>query len=140
MRLMFVLLATFVPMVALAQDDPLVGTVVFAKSEDVELRTEDGTLIGRWGAAPGRVVKVTASGRVKTENLYPPGTGGVWTRRTDIVPLADAVAHFSGHIRAHPDDPWGYGMRAAANHELREVRKCVDDLTEAIRLKPSAPR
>jgi len=129
-----------VPVIAAAQDDPLVGSIVFARAEDVELRTEDGTRIARWGASPARVVKVAPSGRVRTEALYPPGTGGAWTRRVDVVKLADAVAHFSAHVRAHPADPWGYEMRAAAYYELREGRKSIDDMTEAIRLGPTASR
>jgi tetratricopeptide (TPR) repeat protein len=141
MRLLLGVLAAGVwPVAVAAQDDPLVGSIVFARAEDVELRTEDGTRIARWGASPGRVVKVTPSGRVRTENLYPPGTGGAWTRRADVVKLADAVAHFSAHVRAHPADPWGYEMRAAAYYELREGRKSIDDMTEAIRLGPTASR
>lgn len=141
MRLMLGLLVVVsVPLVAVSQDDPLVATVVFARSPDVKLMTGDGAQAWEWGVAPQRVVKVMPSGRVWVENLSPPGTGGAWTRRADVVVLADAVGHFSEYIRAHPKDPWGYESRAVARVELREHRKAADDIGEAIKLAPTVRR
>jgi tetratricopeptide (TPR) repeat protein len=139
MRLMLgLLVAAGIPALAAAQDDPLVGSIVFPRVPGVELRTQDGMKLGPWGATPVRVVKVTPSGQVRGHSLYPPGSGEYWTRRAEVVKLADAVAHFSDHIRDHPADPWGYELRAAAYYELRQHDKGVADLTEAIRLGPTA--
>ncbi|HYH65606.1 MAG TPA: tetratricopeptide repeat protein [Urbifossiella sp.] len=135
---LFVILG--VPLIAAAQDDPLVGAVVLPRSPEVELRTEDGASLGPWRASAARVAKVAPSGRVFVVNLYPAGSGGSWTRRADVVKLADAVAHFGGYIRNEADDPWGYDMRAQAYSQLREHAKAAADLTEAIRLEPSADR
>jgi hypothetical protein len=62
-----------------------------------------------------------------------------WLRGDDVVPLADAVAFFTGVIEAQPRVGAHYLRRAVAWSERGEYRKANGDGTEAIRLEPNNP-
>lgn len=62
-----------------------------------------------------------------------------WVRGADVVPLAEAVAFFSGVIEAQPRVGAHYLRRAVAWSECGEYGKAVGDFTEAIRLAPGDP-
>lgn len=127
------------PVIAGAQDDPLVGAIVLPRTPEVELQTVDGAVVAVWQPSPARVTEVKA-GRVCVVNIYSPALGSTWTRRDEVVKLADAVAHFNGYIRANPDDAGGYDLRGVAYYELRDSAKAIPDLTEAIRIEATADR
>jgi tetratricopeptide (TPR) repeat protein len=62
-----------------------------------------------------------------------------WLRKADLVPLEDAVAHFTKQIEANPRDINGYNRRGAAWRAKGELDAALKDATEALRLAPSAP-
>lgn len=58
--------------------------------------------------------------------------------KSDVVRLRDAAQHFTSRIQAHADDAAAYSMRGYAHQLLREDALAIQDLSEAIRLKPTA--
>jgi tetratricopeptide (TPR) repeat protein len=65
--------------------------------------------------------------------------GKAWVRRDDVVPLGEAVTYYSEYIAQHPQDGWGYLMRAFAYLSRFGLAEAIRDLDEAIRLQPDAP-
>jgi tetratricopeptide (TPR) repeat protein len=61
-----------------------------------------------------------------------------WTLAKEVVPVEDAIHHFSDHIQAHPNDPFGYIMRGMIwREQWHELDKALTDYNEAIRLDPT---
>ncbi len=62
-----------------------------------------------------------------------------WANADEVVPVEGAVAHFNGFIREHPDDPFGYTMRATIRHKIdHDLEAAMVDYNEAVRVAPAA--
>jgi lipoprotein NlpI len=63
-----------------------------------------------------------------------------WTRAADVVAVSQALKFFSDEIRANPDDPNGYTLRAIfLERERKEFDQALADYNEVIRLDPTKP-
>lgn len=62
-----------------------------------------------------------------------------WLRATEVVPLAEAPAFFTGMIETQPRVSTHYLRRAVAWAERGEYVRAVGDYSEAIRLDPTNP-
>jgi tetratricopeptide (TPR) repeat protein len=111
------------------------------------------------GSVGGRVVQKSADFRLKNENrvidlkgrleiyrveklngpalrLYASGLFG-WAPSDQVVPVEQAIEFFTEYIRAHPDDYFGYTMRALIRQqEKHELDLALRDYNKALRLNP----
>lgn len=79
--------------------------------------------------------------RVEGESLWLRPEGGVgpsgWARADEVVAVDRAIAFFTGFIREHPEDPFGYTMRAMMRREEgKDLDGALADSDEAVRLDP----
>jgi tetratricopeptide (TPR) repeat protein len=61
-----------------------------------------------------------------------------WALASEVVPVEQAIEHFTNAIRANPADWFAYTMRAIIWKEKKELDIALGDLNEALRLDPSA--
>ncbi len=61
-----------------------------------------------------------------------------WLRKSDLVPLEDAVAFFTKQIEANPKDQNSYNRRAAAWRAKGELDAALKDASEALKLSQSS--
>jgi len=62
-----------------------------------------------------------------------------WISRSDVIPFADAVEHFTREIAAAPRNADLYVARGNVRFELMQVDEAIADFSEAIRLDPENP-
>ncbi len=61
-----------------------------------------------------------------------------WALSEHVVPIPQAIAYFTEYIKANPDDPFGYTMRAIIwEREKKELDRAIGDYNEVIRLNPT---
>jgi tetratricopeptide (TPR) repeat protein len=60
-----------------------------------------------------------------------------WIKWSDIVPLVDAPAYYSGQLRNNPTEPALYNLRGTAWRAKGELDNAIADFGDAIRLNPS---
>jgi tetratricopeptide (TPR) repeat protein len=81
--------------------------------------------------------EVKAEKGARVEVLLSSGAG-CWVEKADLVPLADAVAHFTAALKADAKDTFALVSRGWANHLLGEPGKAVEDFTAFLGLTPAA--
>ena len=60
-----------------------------------------------------------------------------WVHRRDVIPVDQAIAHFSAVIKREPRSARAYRMRGLAYYDAQEYRRAVHDATAATRLEPN---
>ena len=137
-RIALVLLFALAPLPARAADDPWVGEWVFPTVNGLPLRDEDGETILKWSASAGKVIW---GNKEWVQLRHSQGTGPYegYVLKKEVVKLADAPQFFTGKIRVNEKDTWAWGRRAEAWTLKGEHDNAIKDLTELIRLNPSAP-
>lgn len=60
-----------------------------------------------------------------------------WVGKDDLVPNADAAAHFDKAVKANPRDAWAWFMLAASYHATGEHDRAIEAYTEYIGLNAS---
>jgi len=73
-----------------------------------------------------------SGGTVTVKTPVGPGT----LPESAVLPLEQAIVHWTQWIRMHPNDPNGYAARGMAFRAKAEDEKAIVDLTEAMRLGP----
>ncbi len=59
-----------------------------------------------------------------------------WALAANVVPLAQAEAHFTAQIKASPRSAFAFLMRGVARYENDELEHAVADLDEALKIDP----
>jgi cytochrome c-type biogenesis protein CcmH/NrfG len=108
-----------------------VGTRVVVKSIDMQLKIGRQVIDRRWSAEIFRVDRVD----LPWLWLHAPGVSG-WAKIADVVPLDQAIEHFTRVIQANPRAASAYAMRARIWHDKKELDNAIRDYNEAIRLDP----
>ncbi|OAI41437.1 hypothetical protein AYO40_03235 [Planctomycetaceae bacterium SCGC AG-212-D15] len=63
-----------------------------------------------------------------------------WVPGNEVIPLDQAVSHFSERIRLNSNDAFAFAARGRAWREDGELERALKDLNEAIRLEPKNAR
>lgn len=135
MRLRTVVIAVVLgvlPLVRSAQAQK-VGDKVVVVSDSVEIKVRDD-VIDTAHAGAIFVVREVQEERIGINSVH--GTGFI--ERRHVIPLSQAVSHWTKLIQSDPDDFAAYVARGLAYRELREYEKAIADYTEAIRLDPKS--
>ena len=103
--------------------------VVISDSVEIKVRTK---VIDTTRAGAIFVVREVQGELIGINSVH--GTGFVEKRH--LIPLSQAVSHWSEVIRSDPDDSSAYIGRGLAHRELRDYDKAIADYEEAIRLDP----
>jgi tetratricopeptide (TPR) repeat protein len=124
--------------VSLAQPaDKWLGQYVFPASPDLRTRDKDKTEIGSWAVSAGRVIREDGDW-IEVRHTQTPGPYIGWVKKSEVVKAADAPQFFTEKIKANEKDGWAWQNRSVAWGVLGEHDKAIKDLTEIIRLYPSA--
>ena len=137
-RIALVLLFALAPLPARAADDPWVGEWVFPTVNGLPLRDEDGETILKWSVTAGKVIWGNKEW-VQLRHSQETGPYEGYVLKKEVVKLADAPQFFTGKIRVNEKDTWAWALRAKAWTLKGEHDNAIKDLTEVIRLNPSAP-
>jgi tetratricopeptide (TPR) repeat protein len=135
--LALVVLLSLVSLPARAQKEEWVGQWVFPKTNGVPLKSKDGKELLKWSVTAGKVVAADGE-RITIRHDQYSGPYEASARKDEVVKLADAPAFFGEQIRANEKAVWPRVMRAAAWSLQRKHDSAVKELTEVIRLHPSA--
>lgn len=113
---------------------PWLGQKVLARKAGASL--SDAGRDGRPVSVPVRhiVYTVVAEDGDRIRVNYPGQEG--WAPKAEWVRLADAMAHFSGRVRADPKDAFAWSRRGVANRYAGKPELALEDLDEAVRLAP----
>jgi tetratricopeptide (TPR) repeat protein len=106
--------------------------VIIADKTEIKL-TGGGEVID---AQPGAIFVVAETQGDRVSIQTGSGVGSVPKRA--VIPLNEAVNHWSAQIRSKPRDARGYIARGATYLALKNVDKAVADFNEAIRLGPKS--
>lgn len=122
------------------KDESWVGKTVLPKKPDPQGSTPAGT-------ADDTPIELTrtlhaASWEVKAEKgtrveVVEDGAGW-WVEKELLVPLADAVAHFTKAIEADPNDAYAYNFRGWAKYLLGKPDAAIKDFDEFLKLVADA--
>lgn len=134
-NLFFLLLVAAVAPVASAKDYDLGDVVVVINDVDLKVR-RNGRVHRTDKVFPGVAVRVGAiNGRWLWVSNGVPG----WIKNSDVIPLDNAIDHFTDRIDRSPADPrWRYA-RAVTWMNKGEWDIAIADYSELIRLRRSAP-
>jgi hypothetical protein len=132
-----VLTVALAPGSALGAADGWAGARVFPAGDGLSIRGDDGKVLGAWSITDGEVLAEDGEWiKVRHRQAGPHQQG--WVRKGEVVKLADAPRFFTDRIRLNEKDVWAYRHRARAWTLKGEHDNAVKDLTEVIRLNPSA--
>ena len=121
--------------VALAQgEDDWVGKRVVPRNHDFVLQVDDEPVeasrkalaIYRVERADGPMLWLQAEGQRLRGSA----------RAEDVIPVERAVAFFNEQVRAHPQDPFVYSMRATIQNDKHAFDAALHDYDHALRLAP----
>lgn len=114
--------------------DSWLGQKVFVRKAGVSLTdtTKDGKPVSRPVRHIGYTVVAEDSDRIRVN--YPGQEG--WTTKGEWVRLPDALAYFTGRIKADPKDAFAWSRRGFANRYAGKSDLALKDLEEAVRLAP----
>ncbi|MBI3860272.1 MAG: tetratricopeptide repeat protein [Planctomycetia bacterium] len=62
--------------------------------------------------------------------------GKAWVRKDQIVPIEQAAAYYTEHIRRNPHSVWGYDMRGSAYKDQGDFDKAIKDFSTVIKMSP----
>jgi tetratricopeptide (TPR) repeat protein len=132
LALALVLLPTVVADPARAQgSDAWVGARVLARESETRLKVGAKVLATLNAGSVFRVERAEGAWLwVDSGNIRG------WVKKADVVPFEQAVAYFSGVIRAEPANAHAYLGRGIARHANRDHDGAVADYSEALRLAP----
>ena len=122
----------FLPLARSAQAQK-VGDKVVVVSDSVEIKVRND-VIDTTHAGAIFVVREVQDERLSVNSVH--GTGFIEKRH--VIPLSQAVSHWTELIQSDPEDFAAYVARGLAYRELREYEKAITDYTEAIRLDPKS--
>jgi tetratricopeptide (TPR) repeat protein len=120
-----------------------VGKTVYPKASglqlDVSAEPSDVKVMpGKIGVAVNMIsYRVYAERAEHIQTKTREGIAG-WLRKSDVVPLEDAVAFFTKQVDANPRDLNAFNRRAAAWRAKGELEAALLDMDIAIKLGPSA--
>ena len=110
-----------------------VGDKVVVITDSVEIRVRND-VIDTTRAGAIHVVREIQGERIGINGVH--GTGFIEKRH--VIPLSQAVSHWSDLIRSDREDSAAYVARGLAYRELREYDKAIADYSEALRLDPKS--
>jgi tetratricopeptide (TPR) repeat protein len=115
------------------QGDDRIGKRVVQKNRDFVLRVEK-QVVDRKSTLQTYLVE-----QVNGQWLWLRAEGiAGWARADLVVPVEQAIAYYTDYVRDHPDDPFGYSMRATLLlDEKKDADGALKDYNEAVRLDPS---
>jgi tetratricopeptide (TPR) repeat protein len=64
--------------------------------------------------------------------------GRAWVRKSDVLPLDQAIEYYSQLIQQHPRSSWGYNCRGIAYREAGELDLALADYSSTLRLRPDS--
>jgi tetratricopeptide (TPR) repeat protein len=134
---LFVLLFLASSSLVRAEEDDWTGQWVLPRTsrEIVQLSDDKGSLT--WSVSAGKVIRVEKDSLViRHSQGIGPYEGKVL--KSQVVKLANAVKYFTALVEENGQDTWGLSRRAEAWTLKGEHKKAIEDLTEVIRLDPSA--
>ena len=135
-----VLFAFILAQPATAFDDPFggwVGKKIMFRNGSAPYRyTDDQGRQMEYGPVPEAVVPVSKEDGDRLWIRSHSREG--WVEKKEAILLEEASAFFSEKVRANPDSPWAYNMRAIAWAARGELENAIDDYTDAIRLDPNS--
>jgi tetratricopeptide (TPR) repeat protein len=114
------------PVASDVKPDPLLGKVVMPVA-GAKLRREEKAMVLRDVPAPFIVRKTEG------DWLW---VGRAWIKRSDVVPLENALEYYTQWIEKNPKDSWAYDFRATVFHERGNLEKALEDHSKAIELSP----
>lgn len=130
------LLLTVLVEIARGAEPVEIGTTIYVKSRDVQIRVED-RIVGT-GADLQHTVKVRkVSGDWLWVWVEAKKVEG-WIKRSDVCTASEAIPYFTDQIAANPKDVRAYQKRGTAWEELGNLDKALDDVTQMIRLRPDS--
>ena len=103
------------------------------RTEDFELKVEKQVVDRRGMLKTYRVEQVNGHWLwLRSDEL------AGWARADQVVPVEQAIAYYTDYIRDHPDEAFGYSMRATLLlDEKKDLDAALNDYAEAIRLDPT---
>src|SRR5262245_9318985 len=115
--------------------DGWVGKRVVERYRGFRLRIEDQVI-------DPKAINIYRVERVNGPRLWLKAEGvslSGWAPADQVIPVEQAIEFFTDSIRANPDDPHGYTMRAIIRREEKNEHDiALGDLNEAIRLDPTS--
>jgi tetratricopeptide (TPR) repeat protein len=122
-----------VPLNAQTNND-WIGKRVVQKYPAFKLRVENQVIDTKTRLETYRVEQVNGSSLF----LHAAELSG-WADADQVVPVERAIEYFTDYIRANPNDPFGYSMRAKIwLEERKEFDIALGDYNDAIRLNPNS--
>lgn len=110
-----------------------VGDKVVVISDSVEIKVR-AKVIDTTHAGAIFVIREVQGELIGINSVH--GTGFVEKRH--LIPLSQAVSHWSEVIRSDPEDSSAYIGRGLAHRELRDYDKAIADYTAALRIDPKS--
>ena len=119
-----------------AQEKTWAGKTIITKTIGIKISQTDDSgkqvyLATLHGSQYGVLADKDGWIKVKTSR----GIAG-WFAKADAIPLEDAVAFFTAHIKAKPNDALHFFLRATARDLQGDLDGAIQDLGEALRLDP----
>ncbi len=110
------------------------GERVVPKSKEFKLGDQNEATRRLPSAARVYIVKRAEGTKLWLESPDYRFTGSA--EASDVVLEEEAAQYFTGRLRANPEDPFAYFMRATVSRDLEQFDKAMADFNEAIRLDP----
>lgn len=118
-------------------DKKWLGTPILPKSEQINIKTDDGKSVSMRDIAwPATVVRTNGESLwVQDDGGYSPQHVGGWIATSDAVKLADGRDYFSSDVRAHAT-AWNYWMCGICWEKAGEASIAIKNYQNALQSEP----